>query len=432
MCYLIVERYSICRCLYYKHALAPCAAHGQRGHYIQEKTILVGYACSVHGGGTHYPLENSQDIVNASEDSDDSWDDEDSVFSGALAVSRATSFIASEGADTIDEIVHVLVNDPLLRWDNLLRHNSDDTEQKDVRFFLRAYELSLRAQADSNIERHTCTFLQSRLRYLSSKICERFQLAESHELGLDSDGITKEAKDLDAVALDEPDPTMMPSFPNIESFLFGGVAYEALKGNLRDFGHDKRDFLEEVVDIIARNIHPPAQQAAALAYLKPWSSATVFETLSTSVDSFVKQLAEEAVECKLSASDRIGTRNLLEGGGAAQIHAKLMELWDGGVAVWHFYPLISGDGKEFGCSDLSRHEESEAVSAPDVFRAFVCSSRALLGLASACMESVRKPSVTMSSMSPNILHLDQAMADRASLTFTCVSRHCSVQTPDSA
>jgi hypothetical protein len=48
MCYQVVERYSVCRCLYYKHAIDPCPAHGQRGHTVQEKTVLVGYACSSH------------------------------------------------------------------------------------------------------------------------------------------------------------------------------------------------------------------------------------------------------------------------------------------------------------------------------------------------------------------------------------------------
>lgn len=48
MCYQVVERYSVCRCLYHKHAIDPCAAHGHRGHMVQEKTVLVGYACSMH------------------------------------------------------------------------------------------------------------------------------------------------------------------------------------------------------------------------------------------------------------------------------------------------------------------------------------------------------------------------------------------------
>ncbi|KAI9825667.1 MAG: hypothetical protein M1832_001011 [Thelocarpon impressellum] len=48
MCYQVVERFSVCRCLYYRHSIDPCQAYGQRGHTIQEKTVLVGYACQNH------------------------------------------------------------------------------------------------------------------------------------------------------------------------------------------------------------------------------------------------------------------------------------------------------------------------------------------------------------------------------------------------
>lgn len=48
MCYIIVERYSVCRCLYYKHSVDMCAAHGTQNHNIEEKEVLVGYACEDH------------------------------------------------------------------------------------------------------------------------------------------------------------------------------------------------------------------------------------------------------------------------------------------------------------------------------------------------------------------------------------------------
>jgi hypothetical protein len=48
MCYQIVERYSVCRCLYHRHSVDPCRAYGQRGHPVTEKTVLVGFACSRH------------------------------------------------------------------------------------------------------------------------------------------------------------------------------------------------------------------------------------------------------------------------------------------------------------------------------------------------------------------------------------------------
>ncbi|KAH8687212.1 hypothetical protein BGZ60DRAFT_342302, partial [Tricladium varicosporioides] len=40
MCYLVVEKYSVCRCVYYKHNIDMCAAYGTQGHGIQERTTL--------------------------------------------------------------------------------------------------------------------------------------------------------------------------------------------------------------------------------------------------------------------------------------------------------------------------------------------------------------------------------------------------------
>ncbi|KAJ5698188.1 hypothetical protein N7462_000193 [Penicillium macrosclerotiorum] len=48
MCYKVVERYSVCKCIYFQHSIDPCSAYGQHGHSVQEKTVLVGYACSRH------------------------------------------------------------------------------------------------------------------------------------------------------------------------------------------------------------------------------------------------------------------------------------------------------------------------------------------------------------------------------------------------
>ncbi|KAJ5621948.1 hypothetical protein N7528_005180 [Penicillium herquei] len=48
MCYKVVERFSVCKCVYFQHSIDPCSAYGQRGHSVQEKTVLVGYACPRH------------------------------------------------------------------------------------------------------------------------------------------------------------------------------------------------------------------------------------------------------------------------------------------------------------------------------------------------------------------------------------------------
>jgi hypothetical protein len=57
MCYLVVELYSVCRCVYYKHSIDMCAAYGTQGHPVQERTVLVGYACENHSA--HYDQHQS-------------------------------------------------------------------------------------------------------------------------------------------------------------------------------------------------------------------------------------------------------------------------------------------------------------------------------------------------------------------------------------
>ncbi|KAE9365059.1 hypothetical protein N431DRAFT_312814, partial [Stipitochalara longipes BDJ] len=68
MCFRVVERYSVCRCLYYRHNVDMCAEYGENGHPIQERTVLVGYACERHSqhnqhnqlssGGGRVPLSS--------------------------------------------------------------------------------------------------------------------------------------------------------------------------------------------------------------------------------------------------------------------------------------------------------------------------------------------------------------------------------------
>ncbi|EFW99193.1 hypothetical protein CMQ_5614 [Grosmannia clavigera kw1407] len=52
MCYRLVERFSVCGCVYHQHAVDRCAAYNQSGHKIQERIIPVGYTCSLHSEPT--------------------------------------------------------------------------------------------------------------------------------------------------------------------------------------------------------------------------------------------------------------------------------------------------------------------------------------------------------------------------------------------
>ena len=48
MCIRVVERYFVCRCIYYSHAVDSCPAYGRQDHAVRTKEVLVGYSCSRH------------------------------------------------------------------------------------------------------------------------------------------------------------------------------------------------------------------------------------------------------------------------------------------------------------------------------------------------------------------------------------------------
>jgi hypothetical protein len=51
MCIQVIERYAVCRCIYYIHEVDQCALYGQRGHEVSERVVDVGYACPDHSAG---------------------------------------------------------------------------------------------------------------------------------------------------------------------------------------------------------------------------------------------------------------------------------------------------------------------------------------------------------------------------------------------
>lgn len=48
MCMRVVERYAVCKCVYFTHGIDQCSAYGRRGHLVQDKVVLVGHTCPSH------------------------------------------------------------------------------------------------------------------------------------------------------------------------------------------------------------------------------------------------------------------------------------------------------------------------------------------------------------------------------------------------
>ncbi|KAL8785702.1 MAG: hypothetical protein Q9195_008525 [Heterodermia aff. obscurata] len=63
MCIQVVERYTACRCVYYRHALDPCPSYKRRGHRTVVREVSVGHKCSEHSLGTDNNAANPTTVV---------------------------------------------------------------------------------------------------------------------------------------------------------------------------------------------------------------------------------------------------------------------------------------------------------------------------------------------------------------------------------
>lgn len=48
MCMRVVERYSVCKCVYFIHGIDQCSAYGRRSHEVEDRVVLVGHTCPDH------------------------------------------------------------------------------------------------------------------------------------------------------------------------------------------------------------------------------------------------------------------------------------------------------------------------------------------------------------------------------------------------
>lgn len=71
MCIKIVERYALCRCIYFSHQVQACPVYGRRGHKIKTQEVLVSYACSRHtvNQDANGFIDDAKDLSIRSEDS---------------------------------------------------------------------------------------------------------------------------------------------------------------------------------------------------------------------------------------------------------------------------------------------------------------------------------------------------------------------------
>jgi hypothetical protein len=423
MCYQVVERYSVCRCLYYKHAIDPCSGHGSQSHLLQEKTVLVGYACASHSylSFEKQEVHDTEGILDDISDPSDDSESEGSIFSQAISGYTTSSFIPVNGDDTIHEIVQSLINDPLLDWPKLLQCGSANDRppaMRDVRFFLRAFEADLRETADSALEIHVCEIFRRRIGYFSSQISKYFDINENNiDLKIHDPMSTTDT--LPPMTLEDLDPTNIPPFELIRSFMFDGLSFATLKENIRNYARSTRNYVGEMNDILTKNIWP-CDTAALVKALNRDAAGDFLGILEV----FTFDLLQEAIDTRASATDLKGIKSLDED--IEKIMAYVSSYWSTARPTWHYLPpvLLKEGGSPIDLQEIGLERNVEY----ETFQTFVCSSVAFSNLASAISQFSYDGSqqVKITSFLASFPHKNKAEpASPASgctrVWFTCVS-----------
>lgn len=235
MCYQFVELYSACRCLYYQYAVDRCAEYGRPRHPVQRKEILVGYACSLHGGG--YPSAYQEGKQNINYDKTDT----DSVVSG-LSASTALPIPRESREDAVTLLMRDLLNDAELKYllPQLVRQSRTQINaQKHISRFLRRFSRDLNHRGTTAPEKQAARFVRQCRAYISRHISEKY----SFELSDTAEG-SYSLHDGKELTLEhgfgeenENDGEMETKavYGDLHPFLLVGPAFESFKGTIMLF-----------------------------------------------------------------------------------------------------------------------------------------------------------------------------------------------------
>ncbi|KAF5228221.1 hypothetical protein FAUST_11246 [Fusarium austroamericanum] len=237
MCYQLEELYSKCRCVYYIHAIDKCAAYNQPGHAVQKRTILTGYACSLHSS-SYAGDENTATV----EDNVLVDDDTASIFSEISASSTNLTFPDDAKQEAADRLLHELLNEFSIRhlWPQIVRICR--IKPVAVRVIVRyLYRLSrdLKTRASSRLDKDAARFVgASRL-----SVAERIIECHVNELrGLDDmERFVKKQATLD-IAIQETDEKddfdtddKEIIYEHVQQFIFEGAPFESFVLSLKLF-----------------------------------------------------------------------------------------------------------------------------------------------------------------------------------------------------
>ncbi|KAH7009811.1 hypothetical protein EDB80DRAFT_572198 [Ilyonectria destructans] len=245
MCYQFIELYSACRCLYYQSAIDRCSAYGQPGHKVQQRTILVGYACSSHSGPCDADLSINADI------NTDSDIDTGGETNSSAASTVSTELTIPEGIkeDTVETLLHDLLVEPDLQylWPQLVGFSGTKyLARRIIANLLRLYSKDLRQEGQSALKVKASSFIRSRRYQIARHIVNHHQ-AEIRGASVKPEALETQVaddvaeqpieaeveEDEETEAEDDEDEGRGVLYPEIHEFLFCSISFQNLKASIK-------------------------------------------------------------------------------------------------------------------------------------------------------------------------------------------------------
>lgn len=253
MCYQLIELYSACRCLYYKHQVDRCPHYPN--HEVTQRIIFVGYACAAHNKPKEFDYiyrERSEptDVPSLEplldSDQPDSRSDLKSIDSQFSTVSAASTTTV-EGDDVEAAFRRVVVfGDLRYLWPQLVALESPKRSLRTIDSFLKRYAEDLKqlAMTDSSFDSYETMICRTASRFirqtrldLAHRIWEAYSPAADDE---DHDNISMShfAEHLAELTAEKPEESMENSnfsYNIAERFLFDTEPIKALESNITAF-----------------------------------------------------------------------------------------------------------------------------------------------------------------------------------------------------
>ncbi|KAI8714039.1 hypothetical protein NCS52_01123200 [Fusarium sp. LHS14.1] len=240
MCLQITEVYSVCRCLYYRHAIDRCHDFQRPGHTVLQCTFFVGHACTAHtpacgdrgaSGGINEKSQAGIDLEDSGDEGDGNFSDNESILSGISAPSTSLTIPDETYQEAIEALFRDILNDFNLRylWPQVVRTSCRrHTAEREICRLLKRFSADLKNAAEIRLHQNAAKLVRTARLDIAQRIvnCHAAQLNALDQPDVfTSVGLLEDEEIVDEER-ERSDEEKNIVYERVHEFIFQGAAFE--------------------------------------------------------------------------------------------------------------------------------------------------------------------------------------------------------------